>query len=123
MMANLAQHNRTLNAEDFIAEVSFNEDGLVPAIAQDAVTGEVLMMAWMTKDTLQETIKTNRACYWSRSRQAFWRKGDSSGHAQHIKEIALDCDGDTILLKIEQIGAACHTGARSCFFTSLDKDA
>ena len=122
-MADLAQHNRTLNAEDFIAEVSFNEDGLVPAIAQDAVTGEVLMMAWMTKDTLQETIKTNRACYWSRSRQAFWRKGDSSGHAQHIKEIALDCDGDTILLKIEQIGAACHTGARSCFFTSLDKDA
>ena len=122
-MADLAQHNRTLNAEDFIAEVSFNEDGLVPAIAQDAVTGEVLMMAWMTKDTLQETIKTNRACYWSRSRQAFWRKGDSSGHAQHVKEIALDCDGDTILLKIEQIGAACHTGARSCFFTSLDKDA
>ena len=123
MMADLAQHNKTLNAEDFMAEVSFNEDGLVPAIAQDAATGAVLMMAWMTKETLQETIATNRACYWSRSRQAFWRKGDSSGHAQHIKEIALDCDGDTILLKIEQIGAACHTGARSCFFTSLDKDA
>ena len=123
MMADLAQHNRTLNVEDFMAEVSFNEDGLVPAIAQDAETGAVLMMAWMTKETLQETIATNRACYWSRSRQAFWRKGDSSGHAQHIKEIALDCDGDTVLLKIEQIGAACHTGARSCFFTSLDKDA
>ena len=123
MMADLAQHNKTLNAEDFMAEVSFNEDGLVPAIAQDSETGAVLMMAWMTKETLQETIATNRACYWSRSRQAFWRKGDSSGHAQHIKEIALDCDGDTILLKIEQIGAACHTGARSCFFTSLDKDA
>ena len=123
MMADLAQHNRTLNVEDFMAEVSFNEDGLVPAIAQDAETGAVLMMAWMTKETLQETIATNRACYWSRSRQAFWRKGDSSGHAQHIKEIGLDCDGDTVLLKIEQIGAACHTGARSCFFTSLDKDA
>ena len=122
-MANRIKDQTFLSAEDFIKAVSFNEDGLVPAIAQDAVTGEVLMMAWMTKDTLQETIKTNRACYWSRSRQAFWRKGDSSGHAQHIKEIALDCDGDTILLKIEQIGAACHTGARSCFFTSLDKDA
>ena len=123
MMADLAQHNKTLNAEDFMAEVSFNEDGLVPAIAQDAATGAVLMMAWMTKETLQETIATNRACYWSRSRQAFWRKGDSSGHEQHIIGIDLDCDGDTILLKIEQIGAACHTGARSCFFTSLDKDA
>ena len=119
-MADLAQHNRIVSPQDFLAEVSFNEAGLVPAIAQDATTGEVLMMAWMTKETLQETITTNRACYWSRSRQAFWRKGDSSGHEQHIKEIALDCDGDTILLKIEQIGAACHTGARSCFFTSCE---
>lgn len=122
-MANRMKDQTFLSEEDFIKAVSFNGDGLVPAIAQDAVTGEVLMMAWMTKDTLQETIKTKRACYWSRSRQSFWRKGDSSGHEQHIIGIDLDCDGDTILLKIEQIGAACHTGARSCFFTSLDKDA
>ena len=102
-----------------MALVRFNDDGLVPAIAQQYDTNEVLMMAWMTKETLEETIKTKRACYWSRSRQAFWRKGDSSGHSQHIKSIDIDCDGDTILLKIDQVGAACHTGARSCFFTSL----
>lgn len=110
----------SLNASDFLNSVRFNDDGLVPAIAQQYDTGELLMMAWMTKETLQETITTKRACYWSRSRQAFWRKGDTSGHSQHVKEIYLDCDGDTILLKIDQIGAACHTGAQSCFFQKLD---
>lgn len=110
----------SLNPTDFLDSVRFNEDGLVPAIAQQYDSGEILMMAWMTKETLQETITTGRACYWSRSRRSFWRKGDTSGHSQHIKEIYLDCDGDTILLKIDQIGAACHTGALSCFFQKLD---
>jgi len=95
--------------------VRFNDDGLVPAIAQQYDTGEVLMMAWMTKDTLQETIETGRACYYSRSRKSFWRKGDTSGHIQQVREIRLDCDGDTILLVIDQTGAACHEGTRSCF--------
>ena len=111
-----------LSAADFIEKVSFNADGLVPAIAQQFDTNEVLMMAWMTKDTLQETIETKLACYWSRSRGTFWRKGDTSGHAQHIHSIHLDCDGDTILLKIDQTGAACHTGERSCFFIALEAE-
>ena len=108
-----------LTVNEFINSVQFNADGLVPAIAQQHDTNEVLMMAWMTKETLRETIETKRACYWSRSRATFWRKGDSSGHSQHVKSLHLDCDGDTILLKIDQIGAACHTGAPSCFFVSL----
>ena len=100
--------------------ISFNPDGLVPAIAQQHDTGEVLMMAWMTAETLAETLATGRACYYSRSRNAFWRKGDTSGHIQLVKSVHLDCDGDTILLKIEQHGAACHTGEKSCFFTTID---
>ena len=119
MMAESTGNETQLSALKFLEMVRFNEAGLVPAIAQQYDTNEVLMMAWMTKDTLQETIETKRACYWSRSRGAFWRKGDTSGHSQHIKSIEIDCDGDTILLKIDQVGAACHTGARSCFFTSL----
>ena len=101
-------------------KISFNPDGLVPAIAQQHDTGEVLMMAWMTAETLAETLATGRACYYSRSRNAFWRKGDTSGHIQLVKSVHLDCDGDTILLKIEQHGAACHTGEKSCFFTTID---
>lgn len=108
-----------VSARIFIENVRFNHDGLVPAIAQQYDTKEVLMMAWMNKQTLTETITTGRACYWSRSRQAFWRKGDTSGHSQHVKELYLDCDGDTILLMIDQTGAACHTGERSCFFQQL----
>ena len=104
---------------DITALVTFNEDGLVPAIAQQYDTGEVLMMAWMTKETLQETITSGRACYYSRSRQAFWRKGDTSGHIQKVRDIRVDCDGDTILLVIEQTGAACHEGTRSCFTRRL----
>ena len=100
---------------NLIDAVRFNDDGLVPAIAQQFDTGEVLMMAWMTKETLQETMETGRACYYSRSRQAFWRKGDTSGHIQNVREVRLDCDGDTVLLMIEQTGAACHEGTRSCF--------
>ena len=97
------------------------DDGLVPAIAQDVENGEVLMMAWMNADTLRETLETGRACYWSRSRQAFWRKGDTSGHHQTVHDLRIDCDGDTILMKITQVGAACHTGERTCFFTSVNE--
>ena len=100
-------------------DVRFNADGLVPAIAQQHGTGEVLMMAWMSKDSLAETLRTKRVCYWSRSRQQLWRKGDTSGHVQKLVEARLDCDGDTILLIIEQTGAACHTGRRTCFYTMM----
>ncbi|MEC8037590.1 MAG: phosphoribosyl-AMP cyclohydrolase [Pseudomonadota bacterium] len=103
-----------------IDAVTFNADGLVPAIAQDAENGQVLMMAWMNRDSLRETLATGRACYWSRSRQAFWRKGDTSGHHQDVLDLAVDCDGDTLLLSVRQEGAACHTGERSCFFRAVN---
>ena len=97
--------------------VTFNANGLVPAIAQDAQSGEVLMMAWMNAEALELTVKEQRAVYWSRSRGQLWRKGESSGHTQVLKDIRLDCDGDTILLKVEQLGGiACHTGRQHCFF-------
>lgn len=94
----------------------FDADGLIAAIAQDADTGDVLMLAWMNADALKQTIDTRRAVYWSRSRQSLWRKGDTSGHEQHIVEIRVDCDQDAVLLKVRQTGAACHTGRRSCFY-------
>lgn len=94
----------------------FDGHGLVAAIAQDADTGEVLMLAWMNAEALQQTIDTARAVYWSRSRGALWRKGDTSGHEQHVVEIRVDCDQDAVLLKVRQTGAACHTGRRSCFY-------
>jgi phosphoribosyl-AMP cyclohydrolase len=95
--------------------------GLVPAIAQDAATGAVLMLAWMNREAFEETVRTRRACYFSRSRNKLWRKGEESGHVQHVHEILIDCDADTILLKVEQVGgAACHEGYASCFFRKLD---
>jgi phosphoribosyl-AMP cyclohydrolase len=98
--------------------------GLVPAIAQDAATGEVLMMAYMNKEAFEETVRTQRAVYYSRSRNKLWRKGEESGNVQEVKEIFLDCDNDTILLKVHQIGgAACHEGYKSCFFRRIDGDA
>jgi phosphoribosyl-AMP cyclohydrolase len=100
----------------FLDEVRFDANGLVPAIAQDAENGQVLMMAWMTRETLDETMRTGQAIYWSRSRKARWRKGETSGHTQEVVELRLDCDGDTVLLKVRQTGPACHTGQRSCFF-------
>lgn len=106
----------------FLDAVKFNADGLVPAVAQQYDSGEVLMMAWMNAESITETLKTGRAVYWSRSRQSFWRKGDTSGHSQHIKEVRLDCDGDTILLVVDQVGAACHTGVRTCFFRAGTED-
>jgi phosphoribosyl-AMP cyclohydrolase len=105
-------------------EIKWNEQGLIPVIAQDWQTGEVLMLAWMNKDALQLTIDEGRAIYWSRSRQAVWRKGEESGHVQRLKEMRIDCDADTLLLKVEQIGAiACHTGRRRCFFQRLEQGA
>lgn len=95
--------------------------GLVPAVAQDAATGQVLMLAWMNREAFEETVRTGRACYWSRSRSKLWRKGEESGHVQEVKEILIDCDADTILMKVNQVGgAACHEGYASCFFRKLD---
>ncbi|WP_120004433.1 phosphoribosyl-AMP cyclohydrolase [Nesterenkonia muleiensis] len=96
-------------------EVSYNADGLVPAIAQDATSGAVLMLAWMNAEALATTIETRRGTYWSRSRGELWVKGETSGHVQHVQSVSLDCDGDTVLLVVDQSGPACHTGAETCF--------
>lgn len=101
-----------------LAALKFNEDGLVPAIAQQFDSGEVLMMAWMNRDAVIDTLATGRVCYWSRSRKGLWRKGETSGQQQRLKELLIDCDGDTILLKVDQDGVACHTGRRTCFYTA-----
>jgi phosphoribosyl-AMP cyclohydrolase len=104
----------------WLDEVCWSVDGLVPAIAQDSDTGEVLMVAWMNRDALKRTAETGEAVYWSRSRDRLWRKGEQSGHVQKVREIRLDCDGDVLLLKVEQVGGiACHTGRRNCFFNRL----
>jgi phosphoribosyl-AMP cyclohydrolase len=103
--------------------VKFDDSGLVPAIAQDAANGDILMMAWMTAETLRETLETKRMVYWSRSRQERWAKGDTSGDVQHVREAWYDCDGDVLLFKVDQDGkGACHTGERSCFHRRLDRD-
>jgi phosphoribosyl-AMP cyclohydrolase len=109
-----------LSQQALLEKIKFDERGLITAVAQDATTGQVLMVAWMNKDSLQETLKTGRVCYWSRSRGELWRKGDTSGNTQHLKELFLDCDGDTLLLKVQQKGPACHTGAISCFFSKVN---
>ena len=104
----------------WIDAVAWNADGLVPAVAQDAASGEVLMVAWMSRESLERTVATGHAVYWSRSRQALWKKGESSGHVQRVVEIRLDCDADTVLLTVESAGGiACHTGRRRCFFSRL----
>lgn len=99
--------------------IRFDDKGLVPAIAQQHDSGEVLMMAWMNRDAVSETLRTGRVCYWSRSRQALWRKGESSGQTQRLVEMRIDCDGDTLLLLVDQHGVACHTGRRSCFYNAV----
>ncbi len=103
-------------------EIDFNKaGGLIPAIAQDADTGEVLMLAWMNREAFEETLRTGRACYFSRSRNRLWRKGEESGHVQEVRAVHVDCDADTVLLKVHQVGgAACHEGYRSCFFRRLE---
>ena len=101
----------------------FTEDGLIPAIAQDAATGEILMMAWMNREALRMTVETKRATYWSRSRNKLWIKGEESGNIQEVHSMSIDCDADVILLKIRQVGdAACHTGHRSCFYREVEKN-
>jgi len=105
----------------FLDKITWNSDGLVPAIAQDHESGRILMMAWMNAESLSLTVEENRAIYWSRSRQKLWRKGEESGHVQHIKEIRLDCDSDVIILTVDQVGGiACHTGRESCFYFVLE---
>jgi phosphoribosyl-AMP cyclohydrolase len=105
----------------WLDQIKWTDDGLVPAIAQDAETGRVLMFAWMNRESLELTVKEGRAVYWSRSRRKLWRKGEESGHVQLIKEIRMDCDDDVLLLRIEQVGnIACHTGRHSCFFQRLE---
>lgn len=95
--------------------VVFGEDGLAPAIIQDDENGDVLMLAWMDREALRRTLTTGRVTFWSRSRQEYWRKGDTSGHRQYVRGVAMDCDGDTLLVRVIQVGAACHTGSRTCF--------
>ncbi len=108
---------------DWLDAIQWDANGLVPAIAQDAASGEILMVAWMNREALEETARTGRGVYFSRSRNKLWRKGEESGHVQKVREIRTDCDSDVVLLKIEQVGGlACHTGRRSCFFQTLDND-
>ena len=106
-------------APDLAARLKRDPNGLVPAVAQQWDTGEVLMVGWMDDVALHRTLTTGRATYWSRSRRTYWRKGDTSGHVQHVREVRLDCDGDTVLVKVDQIGPACHTGGRTCFDAGL----
>ena len=108
-----------VSRDAFLSAATFNADGLVPVIAQSHSTGQVLMLAWMNRHTLEETLSTGHVTYWSRSRAKVWRKGESSGNVQRLVEAWIDCDGDTLLLKVDQLGPACHTGAPSCFFRKL----
>ncbi len=110
----------SLALDKALDELTFNAGGLVPAIAQQHDSGEVLMLAWMNRAAIEETLRTGQVCYWSRSRQAFWRKGESSGQWQKLVAMRFDCDGDSLLLKVDQQGAACHTGRRDCFYWRVD---
>jgi phosphoribosyl-AMP cyclohydrolase len=105
-----------------LAEIKFDARGLVPAIAQQHDSGEVLMMAWMDRDAVSETMSSGRVCYWSRSRKALWRKGETSGHVQTLVDLRIDCDGDTLLVLVDQEGVACHTGRHNCFFRAIRDD-
>ncbi len=108
--------------DTLIAAIQFDAQGLVPAIAQQHDSGEVLMMAWMDRHAVAETLRTGRVCYWSRSRKAPWRKGDTSGHIQSLVDLRVDCDGDTLLVLVDQTGVACHTGRHNCFFRAIRED-
>jgi phosphoribosyl-AMP cyclohydrolase len=107
---------------DTLNALKYNQDGLIPVIAQQYDSGEVLMMAWMNQTAIEETLNTKRVCYWSRSRQTYWRKGESSGQVQQLKELRIDCDADTLLIKVDQTGPACHTGRRQCFYKLIDNE-
>ncbi len=104
----------------FIDQLKWTSDGLIPAIVQDHRTGRVLMMAWMNRASLEKTVETRRTWFWSRSRKKFWMKGESSGHVQVVRDMSFDCDGDTLLIQVDQTGAACHEGYQSCFFRSIE---
>src|SRR5687767_1868451 len=104
---------------NFLEKLKFNQDGLIPTIIQEQSTGRVLMMAWMNREALEKTIESGKTVFWSRSRQKYWTKGETSGHVQVVKDVAFDCDGDTLLIQVEQTGAACHEGYKSCFFRSV----
>ncbi len=106
-------------AADLLALLKFDAHGLVPAIAQQHDSGEVLMLAWMNRDAVAETLATRQVCYWSRSRKKLWRKGETSGHRQRLVDFRIDCDGDTLLVLVDQTGPACHTGHHNCFFTAV----
>lgn len=112
--------NQRISGNELVSKVKFNHDGLVPAIVQEKKSGAVLMMAWMSEETLRKTIETGRTWFWSRSRKELWAKGDTSGDIQMVLDIAIDCDGDTLLVEVEQLGkGACHTGNFSCFYQGL----
>lgn len=106
--------------DETLAALKYNADGLIPAIAQQAASKEVLMMAWMNEASIRETLATGQVCYWSRSRQTYWRKGESSGHVQKLVEMRADCDGDALLLLVNQTGPACHTNRDNCFYNAVD---
>lgn len=111
-----------IELSEFLNQLRYNQDGLIPAIAQQHDTGEVLMMAWMNRTSIEETLQTGQVCYWSRSRQTYWRKGESSGNRQTLNALQADCDGDTLLLKVNQQGPACHTNRRDCFYYEVSSD-
>lgn len=112
--------NRSVS--EVISSLAFNDAGLVPAVAQQHDTGEVLMLAWMNADSIRESLESGRVCYWSRSRQSLWRKGETSGHVQRLVELRFDCDRDALLLLVDQTGPACHTNRRSCFYRAVRDD-
>lgn len=121
-MINPTTNDTVSNHPAWLAEIKFDDQGLIPAISQDATTNQILMVAWMNAESLLETAHTGRAVFWSRSRKKLWRKGEESGHVQRLIEMRLDCDADVVLLKVEQIGGiACHTGRASCFYRRLDQ--
>lgn len=115
-----ARAGTTAPLDDMLDALKYNADGLIPAIAQDAQTAEVLMVAWMNRQAIEETLATGQVCYWSRSRATYWRKGETSGHWQKLVEMRLDCDADTLLLQVTQEGPACHTDRRSCFYLKVE---
>lgn len=120
----MTDNNLQNDSKNWLDQVSWNDKGLVAVIAQEASSGDVLMMAWMNRESLQLTLEKGEAVYWSRSRNKIWHKGEESGHVQTVKSVHLDCDGDTILIKVDQKdGIACHTGAHSCFFLDLEETA
>jgi phosphoribosyl-AMP cyclohydrolase len=111
---------KSADIDAMLAKIAFNAEGLVPVIAQRHDSGEVLMLAWMNRESFVKTMESGQMTYWSRSRKALWRKGETSGHTQALKEMRIDCDGDTLLARVEQTGPACHTGSSNCFFQALN---